>query len=470
MNPETNTIYCGDCLEVMKDWPDNCIDSIVTDPPAGISFMGKQWDGDKGGRDKWIQWLSGIMVEAGRLLKPGGHAFVWALPRTSHWTGLALENAGFEIRDCIYHVFGSGFPKSLDISKAIDKQAWAERAIIGSNPNARPNQQGKHPLTMSGPYIYKPVTASCTLNAKRWSGWGTALKPAVECWWLARKPLSENTVAENVLKWGTGGLNIDACRIETEDNLNGGVYSGEYREGDTGTWQTQDRSGGKGSGFRRGIGEYQQPRGRFPANLVHDGSEEVLAEFAKAGNRRPAGTVSKRNTANGMFGLGHDGKENVMHNDTGSAARFFYCAKPSRREREAGLEDINNLFEQREGMDAVDGERVNRHEVGEVWIDRQDGKGRVPVNRRYLASRNNHPTVKPVALMRYLIRLITPPGGIVLDMFAGSGSTLVAAIREGMGFVGIEISPEYCKIAERRVGAVMEVEPRRKEGDSNGDG
>ncbi len=154
----------------MKGWPDNCVDSIVTDPPAGISFMGKDWDGDKGGRDKWVAWLGSIFKEARRLLKPGGHAFVWALPRNSHWTAFALENAALDIRDCVYHVFGSGFPKSLDISKAIDKAAGAEREVIGHNPNNRPNCVGKQMVTMAAPITVQPLTAPSTLDAQRWSG------------------------------------------------------------------------------------------------------------------------------------------------------------------------------------------------------------------------------------------------------------------------------------------------------------
>ena len=324
-----NTIICGDCLEVMKSWPDNCIDSIVTDPPAGISFMGKKWDSDKGGRDKWIEWLSDIMREAGRLLKPGGHAFIWSIPRTSHRTGFALENAGFEIRDCVYHVFGSGFPKSLDISKAIDKAAGAEREVAGLKMrpdgkamlDARPHGfEGCHE-GYDRPWRHErekivlqaSITTPATYDAKQWDGWGTALKPAVECWRLCRKPLSEQTVVENVLKWGTGGLNIDACRIGIDDVR---VFGRRDGTGNQNQWRTGNKGIVTGSA-----------RGRFPANLVHDGSEEVLAEFAKPGDRRPAGTVSKRNTANGMFGLGHDGKENVIHNDRGSAARFFYCAR-----------------------------------------------------------------------------------------------------------------------------------------------
>jgi len=199
-NMEINKLYLGDCLVVMKDFPDNSIDAIVTDPPAGIGFMGKVWDEDKGGKAQWIDWLSSVMVEGLRVLKPGGHALVWALPRTSHWTGTALENAGFEVRDCVYHLFGSGFPKSLDISKAIDKQAGVEREkgkpYIAPDGNTRNNnKQGDEYNTemITGFGLDRTKTEPATPEAKQWEGWGTALAPAVECWWLCRKPLEKKT-------------------------------------------------------------------------------------------------------------------------------------------------------------------------------------------------------------------------------------------------------------------------------------
>jgi len=439
-------IICGDCLEVMRQMPDNCVDSIVTDPPAGISFMGKAWDHDKGGRDKWVAWLAAIFKEGLRILKPGGHAFVWSLPRTSHWTAFALENAGpqgagFEIRDCVYHVFGSGFPKSLDISKAIDKQAGAERKVVGRRYAADGTPVGGRNNSVCGegwqrPWRDRPLeeqgqawdTAPSTLDAQRWSGWHTALKPAVECWWLARKPLSEKTVAENVLRWGTGGLNIDACRIGTGDNLNGGGYSG-----------------GTPKSMFRGLDrlqpdEYRQPPGRFPANLIHDGSAEVLAGFpntTSGGGPAIGAPRTRKNTYAEMPGISTSLPYGC---NTGSAARFFYCAKASRAEREAGLEEVRTLFEQIEAM-------PKKSAPQEYGLGDSEGQ-RAP--HQNAACRNNHPTVKPVALMRYLIRLITPPNGIVLDMFAGSGSTLVAAKELGVQWIGIEMDERYCEIATRR--------------------
>src|SRR5271166_2991347 len=210
----------GDCFEVLKSLPDCSVDSIVTDPPAGINFMNLEFDSDKGGRDQWVSWLTSIMGEAKRVLKHGGHALVWALPRTSHWSACAVENAGFEIRDIIAHVFGSGFPKSLDISKAIDKMAGAEREVLKTLPaGTGPLKRGHVSSTGGGMSIGTErspelkVTAPSTDAAKEWEGWGTALKPAHEHWILARKPITEDTVAENVLKWGTGGINVDASRI-----------------------------------------------------------------------------------------------------------------------------------------------------------------------------------------------------------------------------------------------------------------
>lgn len=221
-----NEILIGDALQILKTLPENSVDAIVTDPPAGISFMGKEWDGSKGGRVAWIAWLSEIMTEAQRCLKPGGNALVWALPKTSHWTACALEDAGFEIRDKLYHLFASGFPKSLDISKAIDRMAGAERDVVSTHKtkdirrnvaedieNGWTTRQGKLGTGAPTQYMDYAVTAPATQEALAWDGWGTALKPAVEEWILCRKPLAESSVARNVLEWGCGGINIGATRV-----------------------------------------------------------------------------------------------------------------------------------------------------------------------------------------------------------------------------------------------------------------
>lgn len=422
-------IIHGDAIEQLRLIPDNLFDSIVTDPPAGISFMNKKWDDDKGGRDHWIKWLSEVFIEAKRTLKPGGHALVWSLPRTSHWTGMALEDAGFEVRDIVHHIFGSGFPKSLDISKQIDKQAGVKREVIGQSDRGsgtQPNKLNNHGTGDTGIGYADgsgklfDITTPTTNEAKQWVGWGTALKPAVECWWLVRKPLSENTVAENVLKWGVGGINIDGCRVP----LNG-------EQNPTGSAKRVFKSNQYTDQKIYGDNTTTSDLGRFPANLIHDGSDEVLAEFPHS--KSGAMTKPYKYTNNG-FSLGKPtGETKQIHNSNeGSAARFFYCAKPSRAERDKGLNGHTNTIADNTG---------NNHFIA-------------PLGRE-TKYRNNHPTVKAQALMKYLIKMITPPGGIVLDMFAGSGSTLVAADELGVIAIGIEQELENCKIAEQRLNSKL---------------
>ena len=209
-------VTCGDSLDVLKLYPDACFDSMISDPPAGIGFMGKAWDGDKGGRDQWIAWLAAIMTEAFRTLKPGAHCLVWALPRTSSWTCRALEDAGFEVRDILTHLQGSGFPKNHDISLNIDKAAGAEREVVGENPNHRAISGVNYEGVYAGGNTGAPnITAPATDAAKQWEGWGTAIKPSAEFWVLCRKPL-DGTIVANVLAHGTGGINIDGCRVATD--------------------------------------------------------------------------------------------------------------------------------------------------------------------------------------------------------------------------------------------------------------
>ncbi len=443
----TNKIIHGDAIEQIKLFPNNYFDSIVTDPPAGISFMNKKWDDDKGGREHWIKWLSEVFIEAKRTLKPGGHALVWSLPRTSHWTGMALEDAGFEVRDIVHHIFGSGFPKSLDISKQIDKQAGAEREVVGQRQDilvkqAKDLREGKRKIVESlnagAPErnngfitVSADVTAPTTPEAKQYSGWGTALKPAVECWWLVRKPISERTVADNVLKWGVGGLNIDGSRVPFESTQDYKNLVDNYKGGlERATPETKENWTLHGGGWKlgKGIEIPEQSEGRFPANLIHDGSEEVLAQFPHS--KSGAMTKPYKYTNNG-FSLGKPtGETKQIHeSNEGSAARFFYCAKPSRVERDAGLEQLSTK--------EIANNTGNNHFIA-------------PLGRE-TAYRNNHPTVKAQALMKYLIKLITPPGGIVLDMFAGSGSTCVAADDMGFRYIGIDQELENCKIAEQRL-------------------
>ena len=409
----SHTVIEGDCLKSLKKLEDNSVDSLVTDPPAGIAFMGKDWDKDKGGRTAWVQWMTEVMSECYRVLKPGAHGFVWALPRTSHWTAWALEDAGLEVRDSVHHLFGSGFPKSLDVSKAIDKMHGAEREVIGKykHPDGKTrNSKGgfKESANTYGvgeiPFE-RPETAPSTPDAKQWNGWGTALKPAHEVWWLVRKPLSEKTVAKNVLKHGTGAINVDGCRVETIDNLNGGAYSPGERSRSESAW-----GGGVGGGVMRGAKkEFEQPQGRFPANLIVSGdAREVLDE--QSGQLSQVGGPKKTTHDDGMFGIGTPGR--IYREDNRGASRFFfdgadpflYCAKSSKKDRNSGG-----------------------------------------------AVNNTHPTCKSQKLMRYLCKMITPPNGTVLDPFMGSGSTGVAALAEGFSFIGIEQEKEYADIARARL-------------------
>jgi DNA modification methylase len=373
------TLLLGNCLEKLAEMADCSIDAIVTDPPYGLSFMGKKWDYDVPGEDIWRECL--------RVLKPGGHLLAFAGTRTQHRMAVRIEDAGFEIRDMIAWVYGSGFPKSLDVGKAIDKAAGAEREVTGTDEyraKRLKNQMGEY-ATDSG---WKAgnrsadLTAPATPEAQQWDGWGTALKPALEPITVARKPF-KGTVAANVLAHGTGGLNVDGCRVGTE-------VLPEQRAG-----QAQLGT------FERGEMVMPERTGRWPANLIHDGSDEVVGLFPKSKGQQ--GAISGKEPSgktNAVYGEYQQRNESEPRNDAGSAARFFYCAKTSKRER---------------------------------------GEG------------NNHPTVKSIALMRYLCRLVTPPSGTVLDPFMGSGSTGIAAQAEGFDFVGIELDPDYFAIAEQRI-------------------
>lgn len=373
----TVTLFHGDCLDALRQLPDASVDAVVTDPPYGLSFMGKRWDYDVPSVEIWAECL--------RVLKPGGHLLAFAGTRTQHRMAVRIEDAGFEIRDMIAWVYGSGFPKSLDVSKAIDKAAGAEREVVGvagKSGSVRNSMMGDF---AGGEYMQ---TAPATDAARQWQGWGTALKPALEPITVARKPLS-GTVAETVLAHGTGALNIDGCRVEALD----GYVENAVTQG-INTAQTS-----YAPAVARRTFEPSQS-GRWPANLIHDGSEEVT----------------------GLLG---------------EAARFFYCPKASKKDREEGLE----------GFQAI--HRAN----GNKWTD-QDyrvERGERPLSAESGPRRNNHPTVKPTDLMRYLCRLVTPPGGTVLDPFMGSGSTGKAAILEGFRFIGCEREANYLAIAQARI-------------------
>jgi len=386
-------IIHGNSLNELPYLEDCSVDAIITDPPYELGFMNKKWD------SSGIAYNINIWAHCLRVLKPGGHLLAFGGTRTYHRMACAIEDAGFEVRDSINWIYGSGFPKSLDVSKAIDKAAGAEREIIGERKlggNAAQSTQEKGGTFASNTNsvgvepISVPITAPATDEAKQWEGWGTALKPAHEPIVLARKPF-EDTVANNVMQHGTGALNIDGCRVGRAD---GDDSSAGNRTATFGTQET--KPGGDGSG-----GWKQNDAGRWPANVITDGSDEVVGLFpsSKAGKPRP-----DRGTG-GIWSESMGIPCGPQYGDDGSAARFFYCAKAGKSERNAGLPKDTNI----------------------------------------------HPTVKPLELMKYLCRLITPPNGIILDPFAGSGSTLVAATLEGFNSIGIEMTADYLPIIEARI-------------------
>ena len=393
----------GDCIEKLQKLKENSIDSIITDPPYGLSFMQKKWDYNVPSIDIW--------KEVFRVLKPGGHILSFSGTRTYHRMVINIEDAGFEIRDMVQWVYGSGFPKSENISKRIDKLFGAERKIIGTkktNTSMQGNNYNANKEDKKGGIV--DITESATEEAKLWEGWGSALKPANEPICLARKPISESTIANNILKWNTGGINIDASRVP---------YSSPGDKAESQNKQTVKEIGGfahkekieQGKhigiyGKGRGV-PYIKPEGRWPANFIHDGSEEVLKNFpiTKSGATKKNIDAYNGDSHTGFL-RGFSNPSN-QHGDSGSAARFFYCIKADRKER---------------------------------------GEG------------NNHPTVKPIKLMEYLVRLITPPKGTILDPFMGSGTTGIAAKRLGYNFIGIELEEEYYKIAIERINSIFQQE------------
>jgi len=577
-----NQIICGDSIIELKKMPENSVDSIVTDPPYGLGFMNKEWDSPaehrrlvereqhrseqrflegksptiapfsksvrpglaiKGAKEgKWFQgWFNLVSKEMLRVLKPGGYLLSFGGTRTYHRMACAIEDAGFEIRDCIFWTYASGFPKSLNVFKQLQKNCTCgnmeayERAQQNTKYNMRlvpetdlsqtinsEEKQGKvlqsglseqsSYKTMSGEepqksgkgkeerileggnntkktegklqggdlskvsakisddgeerriYNATQISNGSTLKqdikkngsgasqgpqpeqqpnkepcdfCKQWGtqatrtyGIGTALKPAVEPITVARKPLSEKSVAENVLKWGTGGINIDECRVEVDmaqEGSNAKRMDKTYR-GTSAIWNNADAPT-TFDGYSKG---------RFPANLIHDGSDEVVSLFPNS----QGGYFPQKRGSSAFFGLGdaeNRSKFAGKMGDSGSASRFFYCAKASKSERNMGCEEL----EEKDGG-CFDGnnDMNNNRKIG------------ANPSQKVQPSKNNHPTVKPIALMEYLIKLVTPPKGIVLDPFLGSGTTAVAAKQLGFNYIGIEKEPEYIKIAEARIKAV----------------
>lgn len=403
----------GDCRDLLRTLPDASIDSIVTDPPYELGFMGKSWD------STGIAYQVDVWRECLRVLKHGGHLMAFGGSRTYHRLACAIEDAGFQIRDQIMWVYGSGFPKSLDVSKAIDKQAGAERSKIpatGSlHKNRNLNDDGWSKINEPNPLM--DSTLPVTDAAKQWAGWGTALKPAHEPIVLARKPL-DGTVAQNVIWYGTGALNIDGCRVGDES-----VQTNRYNaKGD----MTSFHGSQAGNPYVSSVHS-----GRFPANFIHDGSDEVLELFPDSAST--SGGRSGTNANPMSWTEQNHRRQRGGHDDSGSAARFFYCAKANKKDRNEGLDD----FEPKRDADRITDDGV----VGDN-----------PRNRSNTEKVNHHPTVKPTMLMRYLCRLITPPDGVVLDPFTGSGSTGKAAMAERLRFIGFDQSAEYVAIAQARIG------------------
>jgi len=387
----TYTILHGKNLDILPTLPDNSVDSIVTDPPYELGFMGKKWD------SSGIAYSVELWTECFRVLKSGGHLLSFGGTRTFHRMAVAIEDAGFEIRDNIAWLYGSGFPKSLDVSKAIDKAAGVEREVVGTkmaSPKGIKNAEERTD-TAAGAYGGATkeidITAPATDEAKQWEGWGTALKPAHEPIIVARKSLI-GTVAKNVLTYGTGAINIDGSRIGTEAI----------------TINTFD-NGAKP--FGNAVGEpftSRQSQGRWPANIILDEHtagllDEQSGVSTSKISQMKAGLVEAIGSLN-LSDKAADYESERGHNDSGGASRFFYVAKANKRDRNEGLERMNT-----------------------------------------------HPTVKPTALMTYLVKLVTPPNGTVLDPFTGSGSTGKAAILNGFDFIGIEMTEDYLPIIQGRL-------------------
>jgi site-specific DNA-methyltransferase (adenine-specific) len=429
----TYEILLGNNLDILPTLADNTVDSIVTDPPYELGFMGKKWD------SSGIAYSVELWQQCLRVLKPGGHLLSFGGTRTYHRVAVAIEDAGFELRDSIAWLYGSGFPKSMDVSKAIDKAAGAERQVIGTKM-ASPkgiSQAETRSDTAAGAYGGEvkeiDITAPATPEAKQWEGWGTALKPAFEPVIVARKPLI-GTVAENVLTYGTGALNIDASRIEAQDQdlldaavkrMSGNAVKGQLNFAGNKTIKPNSA------------------QGRWPANIILDPYTAELVD--QQSGDRPGGNFPTQRGAGVATGFGAgkptEGGARKM-NDSGGASRFFYIAKTSKRDRNEGLDTLPEIQTTGGG-----GLTAELREDGSLETASAGGKyGSIKAKQT-----NFHPTVKPTMLMEYLIKLVTPLGGTVLDPFTGSGSTGKAAILNGFSFIGIELTPDYLPIIEGRL-------------------
>jgi DNA modification methylase len=495
---DTYSLLLGDNIQLMKTIEDNSIHSVVTDPPYGLSFMGKKWDYDVPSVEFWR--------EVYRILKPGGHILSFGGTRTYHRMATAIEDAGFEIRDQLQWIYGSGFPKSHNIGKAIDKRTdWSQydnfkkmlkkrreelglsqldaykkckfsTKTFGGNswfengkiPSKKDYLLLKKGLLLDDKFdsLFEEVHRefievrknsesngnirftnygewNVTKGNSEWENWGTALKPANEPICLARKPLSERTIAENVLKWGTGGINIDDCRIPFESSKD------EHHQ--------ENIRKGKGTFFGgNGISktECNITHGRFPSNVIfdQDASEILDKQTGNVSQGHWSKTITKGFGKNNGGTSTYDGvgrKENVI----GGASKFFYCPKVSKKERDMGLDH----FEDKAQRTTSGGSRdfnARCANCGKKFIGTPNSICSCdnPItDNQVFKKKNNHPTVKPINLLSYLVKLITPIGGTVLDPFMGSGSGGIATLLEGFNFIGMEQDPEYFEIATARV-------------------
>ena len=390
-------LHNNDCRVAMKQLIESGVqvDSVVTDPPYELGFMGKSWD------STGIAFQVEVWKLALQLLKPGGYLLAFSSSRTYHRMAVAIEDSGFEIRDQIMWVYGSGFPKGLNIGKAVDKIQGNKRESLGmydprssqdgANRTERPIGNQRHHISN-----YESSMVERTKGNSEWEGWGTALKPAHEPIVMARKPISEKTIADNVLKYSTGGINIDGCRIG-------------YEGGTVGVVLEEDKGNHIYGKMKKTIADKDISLGRYPANFIHDGSDEVISNFPV------------------VDGSGYNGESKSTW---ANASRFFYCAKASKKERNMGLSSL---------------------EANQYSYDGRNKPVDNPYQRNESIAKNIHPTVKPLALMKYLCRLVTPKGGTVLDPFMGSGSTGVSAKDEGFNFIGIELDGDYFNLSKHRI-------------------
>jgi site-specific DNA-methyltransferase (adenine-specific) len=433
---ETFTIYQDSCLDVMDSLEENSIDCIITDPPYEINFMNKGWD------NSGIAFNIETWKKALRILKPGGYLLSFNHSRTFHRMVVAIEDAGFEIRDTVLWMYGSGFPKSHNISKAIDKKVGVESEVIGKRKHPTLNNDKEYEAPHHGENKLSTewdITKPTSYEAKQWDGWGSALKPAYEPITMARKPF-KGSLTNNVLENGVGAINIDGCRVGLSEN-------DDKRLGGNGSWKTEGMAKNVYGNYE-GKENPSSPLGRFPANIIHDGSDEVVSGFPNTSSG-----MMKQHIEGGEFNVyGKQYPRDVETiGDSGSASRFFYCAKASKKDRDEGLGKLESK------LPAAAEFRPNHMEKA---LNGEDGE---PFGR-FSARKNIHPTVKPTELMQYLVRLVSPPNAIILDPFMGSGSTGKAIMFENRErntnyhFVGIDLDRDddgkilgYCDISIARI-------------------